>query len=116
MQELSLVLPLPPSINNYWGFSGHKRFLTLKAREFKKEVAHIVSQQPIRFGAARLSLTVIVHFADRRVQDLSNRIKALEDALVQANLMDDDSQIDELIVKRGEIIKGGLCLIKVVEL
>jgi crossover junction endodeoxyribonuclease RusA len=59
---------------------------------------------------------VVIHFSDRRKQDLSNRIKVLEDALVQAGLMDDDSQINEIVVKRGEIIKGGLCLVKIVAL
>lgn len=115
-QELSLTLPLPPSVNSYWGFSGHRRFLTLQAREFKAQVAHIVSQQPIRFGSKRLSVLLVLHFKDRRTSDLDNRLKSCFDALVQADLFDDDSQIDEIVVKRGEIIKDGLCLIKICEL
>jgi len=115
-ENLFLELPLPPSVNSYWGFSGHRRFLTLAAREFKQQVAHIVSQQPIRFGSDRLSLSVTLHFKDRRISDISNRIKALEDALVQAGLMNDDSQIDELHVFRGEIIKGGKTIIKMLSI
>jgi crossover junction endodeoxyribonuclease RusA len=38
-------------------------------------------------------------------------VKALWDALVNANVFDDDSQIDILIVNRGEIKKGGGCLV-----
>jgi Holliday junction resolvase RusA-like endonuclease len=117
MQELSkfifLDLPLPPSVNSYWGFSGHRRFLTAKAVKFKQEVAHAVSQQDIKFGSARLEMTITIHFADRRVQDLSNRIKALEDALVQSGLMDDDSQIKILHVYEKAIVKGGKCLVKI---
>jgi crossover junction endodeoxyribonuclease RusA len=116
MQQVSLTFSLPPSVNSYWGFSGHRRFLTLQAREFKTQVAHIVSQQPIRFGSKRLAMTIILHFKDKRKSDLDNRIKSLQDALVQAGLMEDDSQFDEITVKRGEIIKGGLCLVKIVAL
>ena len=85
MTEISLILPLPPSINVYWGFSGHKRFLTLQAREFKVQVAHIVSQQPIRFGNKRLDVNIVFHFKDKRRTDLDNYCKSLFDALTQAN-------------------------------
>jgi len=116
MQEIYLELPLPPSVNSYWGFAGSRRFLTLQAREFKKQVAHIVSQQSINFGDKRLSLTTTLHFKDRRKSDIDNRIKSLLDALVQSGLFDDDSQIDELHVYRGAIYKQGKSLIKISEL
>ena len=117
MSTLFLELPLPPTINGgYWKFAGSRRFLTLAAREFKQQVAHIVSQQPIRFGAVRLSLSVTFHYKDRRQNDLSNRIKSLEDALVQAGLMNDDSQIDELHIYRGAIERSGKSLIEIITL
>lgn len=116
MKEIFLDLPLPPSVNSYWGFSGSRRFLTLQAREFKVQVAHIVSQQPIKFGNARLSLTVTLCFKDRRRADIDNRIKSLLDALVQSGLFDDDSQIDELHIYRGLIQKQGLALVKIIEI
>lgn len=117
MQDFSknifLTLPLPPSVNSYWGFSGHRRFLTVKAVQFKQDVAHAVSQQRIKLGSAKLEMTVTINFKDKRVQDISNRIKALEDALVQAGLMDDDSQIKILHVYEGPIVKGGGCSVKI---
>lgn len=116
MNEITLELPLPPTINHYWGFSGHRRFLTLQAREFKFLVAHKVSQKKIKFGDARLCLTITLNFKDRRRQDISNRIKALEDALVQAGLFDDDSQIDEEHIYRGQIIKAGKVFVKISKL
>jgi len=113
MQKLILELPLPPSVNSYWGFHGHRRFLTPKANQFKADVARIVSLQAIKFGSARLCLTATFCFPTKRISDISNRVKALEDALVQAGLMDDDSQIDEIHIFRGSIIRGGKTLIEI---
>ena len=113
MQTIILELPLPPTINSYWGFFGHRLFLTKKAIDFKESVAHEVSQQKIRFGSAKLEMTVVINFKDKRKADIANRIKALEDALVQAGLMDDDSQIKILHVYEGPQIKGGKSSVKI---
>jgi len=110
---LTLILPLPPSINSYWGFSGHRRFLTKAANQFKDDVAHAVSQQPIKFGNQRLRLDIYLFYKDARRNDLSNRVKSLEDALVQAGLMDDDSQIDEFHVYRGTKVKLGKTIVTI---
>lgn len=110
---LTLILPLPPSINSYWGFSGHRRFLTKVANQFKEDVAHAVSQQSIRFGDQRLRLDIYFFYKDARKNDLSNRVKSLEDALVQAGLMDDDSQIDEFHVYRGNKVKLGKTIVNI---
>ena len=113
MTKFLLVLPLPPTINSYWGFSGHKRFLTLQAREFKTQVAHIVSQQPIRFNDKKLSITITIFWASKRVSDLDNRCKPLLDALVQAGLTEDDSNFKEIHIYEGGIVKGGKTLIEI---
>jgi crossover junction endodeoxyribonuclease RusA len=72
-----------------------------------------VSLESIRFGSARLCLIATFYFSTKRVADISNRIKALEDALVQAGLMDDDSQIDEIHIYRGAIVRGGKTLVQI---
>jgi crossover junction endodeoxyribonuclease RusA len=56
--------------------------------------------------AGRLEMRVTFYFADRRRADVSNRLKALEDALTHAGAYLDDSQIDvihaERVVRRGQ--------------
>lgn len=111
MINLSLSLPYPPSVNGYWGFQGHHRFLTAKARQFKAEVAKEVSLTSIRFGASRLDLTIDLHCPDRRARDIDNVLKPLLDSLVQAHLFDDDSQVDVLTIRRREPIKGGKTIV-----
>jgi crossover junction endodeoxyribonuclease RusA len=103
----TLTIPYPPSVNTYWGFHGHRRFLTPKAVQFKKTVAHIVSQQQIKFGNQRLEISITLYPPDRRVRDIDNVVKSTFDALVQANAFADDSCIDVLLVQRGTVIKGG---------
>lgn len=107
MPTIELTLPYPPSVNTYWGFHGHRRFLTPKAVDFKNAVAHWVSLSGVRFGKARIAVTIITHAPDRRARDIDNIVKPTLDALVQAGLFDDDSQVDHLVVKRGDVVKGG---------
>lgn len=107
LQQVFFEISYPPSVNTYWGFHGHRRFLTPKAVEFKTQVAHVVSQQSIHFGNARLRIKIVLHAPDKRVRDLDNTIKPTLDALVQAGLFNDDSQVDDLTVLRGEPCKGG---------
>jgi crossover junction endodeoxyribonuclease RusA len=109
-----LNLPLPPSINSYWGFHGHRRFINKEGVAFKKAVSDYISEfRTPKLGKARLEVEVVLYPKDRRIQDIDNRIKSLFDALSNngAGVFDDDSQIDVLIVKRGEVRKGGGCLV-----
>jgi len=112
-----LILPYPPSVNSYWGFKGSHRYLTLKAKTFKQEVwVAFKKTKHISFGTKRLKVNVVLHAPDKRIRDLDNSIKSLLDALCQAGVFDDDEQIDVLIVQRGEIRKGGGCLVMIDEI
>jgi Holliday junction resolvase RusA-like endonuclease len=66
-----------------------------------------------RYGDAKIALHVDIHPADKRKSDLDNRLKSLCDALMAAGLFDDDSQIDEILIRRKPIIKYGLCVVNI---
>ena len=111
---LILTLPLPPTVNHYIKSSGHRRYLSKEAIEFKKQVADYVAEYRVpKLGDARLEMKIVIHFANKRKQDLDNRVKSLWDALGGngAGVIDDDSQIDVLFLERGAIKKGGGCLV-----
>lgn len=109
---LVLNLPLPPSINHYWGQLGHRRYVSKAGVAFKEAVSNYVSEYNVpKLGNVRLEFQVTLYPRDRRKQDIDNRIKALWDALAEAGVFDNDEQIDILIVHRGEIKKGGGCLV-----
>ena len=109
---LILDLPLPPSVNHYWGTHGHRRYVSKAGVEFKEQVSDYVADFRVpKLNTARLEMKVVLYPRDRRKQDIDNRIKALWDALADAGVFDNDEQIDILHIERGEIKKGGGCMV-----
>ena len=106
--------PLPPSVNSYWGFHGHRRYLTPKAKQFKDKVSEIIIENQVpKFGTNKLEIEICLYPPDKRTRDIDNSIKSCLDALCQAGVFDDDSQIDVLIVQRGEVYKGGKAEVRI---
>lgn len=103
----------PPSVNHYWVANGKKRFLSARAKQFIQVVKLLV--KPKR-SVKRLKLDATLHFPDKRVRDIDNHLKAILDALVKSGLCVDDEQFDEIVVKRGNIVKGGLVELEVWEM
>lgn len=108
--EIGLI---PPSVNHYWLASGKRRYLSEKARKFHEVVRQIV---PSYQSTSRLKLDVTFHFPNKRCTDIDNYLKATIDSLVKCGLCKDDEQFDELLVKRGNVIKGGLIRLIVSEI
>ena len=52
-------------------------------------------------------MDVVLYPPDKKRRDLDNHMKALLDAITHAGLWEDDEQIDQLQIYRGEIVKGG---------
>lgn len=109
-----LELPFPPSVNTYYrNFRGHM-VLSAKGREFKTAVAEYVAEHNIpKYGDSRLRITIILQPRDKRKFDIDNRIKATLDALQGAGVFDDDWQVDQLEVMRGEQTPGGRLLVTI---
>ena len=107
------IATVPPSVNHYWVASGKKRYLSDKAKIFHALVRVLV---PAKQSTSRLKLDVTFHFPNYQTRDIDNYLKATIDSLVKCGLCVDDEQFDELVVKRGEVVKGGLIKLKVMEL
>ena len=102
-----------PSVNHYWVASGKRRFLSDKAINFHDLIRVLV---PAKKSESRLKLDITFHFPNRQRRDIDNYLKATIDSLVKCGLCVDDEQFDELIVRRGEVVKGGLIKLKVIEI
>ena len=111
MSEVKLTLPMPPTINHYYGYNRKTggRYLKKRAKVFRHEVAVLAHQQGGRgaFGKYKLVMRVDLYFPAGG--DLDNRMKGLLDALEYAEVFDNDRQIDDLRIVRGHRVKGGRC-------
>lgn len=90
--SIRLTLPLPPSVNHMYerGREG-KVHLSEAVRVFRAETQLICAVANVAPIEGDVSLTLVFYFADKR-SDLSNRIKAVEDA-IQGYLFLNDRQI-----------------------
>ena len=113
-----IELPWPPSVNHVWRRVGSKTILSAQGREYRKAVGehcllHKIANTRL---SGRLSVRILVNPPDRRRRDIDNLTKVPLDALTHAGVWGDDSQIDELYIRRDEIKQGGTITIQITEL
>ena len=111
---LILELPYAPSVNTYWRRGRFSTYLSPKGREYKAQVADYVATNNVpKLGDARLKMTLVIRPRSKRVFDIDNLAKSVLDSLCEAGVYDDDSQVDELHIIRGEAIKGGKVVVTI---
>jgi len=117
MNPITIHLPWPPSINNYYHHSGRsKAYLSARGRAFRDGVALAVHQQLGRMTIPeneRLAVDVTLCAPDKRKRDIDNHIKAVFDALQACALIVDDASIDRLLIERGDNAPGGACTVTI---
>lgn len=112
------MLPLPPSTNSYWRsrivFSKEQQrhmaipYTTDEAKNYIEDISERIMDARCRyFSKQALQMTVIVCPRDARRQDISNRLKGFEDALKEAKVFEDDSQMVAIQMLLGPKIKQG---------
>lgn len=106
-RELVLSLPWPPTVNTYWrsvmsGPLAGRVLISERGREYRKTVATLVATESVPRRALTGKLAVDIHAMppDRRTRDLDNLLKGLLDSLVSAGVLADDSDIDDLRIRR----------------
>lgn len=97
VKALSFDLPWPPSVNNYYRHVGFRVMISREGRKYRRMVVSRLGGCKKLSG--RLSLYGEFYPPDRRRRDLDNLLKSLQDSLVNAGAMEDDSQIKELHIK-----------------
>jgi len=104
---ITLTLPWPPSVNNYWHKNRTHVYLSARGRAYRAEVLKAVVGLG-RYGAdARLQVSITAYPPDRRRRDVDNLLKCTLDSLEHARVFADDSQVDKLSIDRAGVIKGG---------
>lgn len=96
------LLGLPPTVNHMYRTGTRSRYKTLEVREYQQYAVH--KMREAWAGKAtltgRIEMRLIFTTNNRRRWDIDNRVKALQDCLSIAGVIEDDSQLDKLQVER----------------
>jgi len=112
---LRVELPYPPSINHYWRHNSKRKgapvYISVEGKRYQHEVFYRLGIYTFKtLDIQRLSVRVAFYPRTKQEQDISNRIKVLEDCLQAIKIYCNDSQIDHLEIFRGRVVSGGRCV------
>jgi len=91
MSEIALTLPIPPSANKYWVYTGKRVATSSEAKAYKQAIRLLVPRDLI---GGRVAVNVSV-FRPAKRGDLDNYLKVLLDSL-EGVLYENDNQITEI--------------------
>lgn len=112
---ITLILPLPPSVNAMYANNkgaGKGRYPSPRYKAWKQEAGYALNTQyrsPVS-AIERYFLQIGLYPPNRRDRDLDNHVKALQD-LLTGRVYADDSQIDLLAVGRMPVVKNGQAVV-----
>lgn len=113
MQDIIIHLPFPPTVNTYYT---KRKALSARGKKYKQAVSLSVHEQGMALLLEeRLNLAIIFYMPDKRVRDLDNYLKALQDSLTEAGVWLDDEQIDQSSQYRGAVLSKGKVVIRISE-
>jgi len=110
IQMITLELPYPPSVNNYWQVARNRIIKTKQARDYKKTIAQLMlvySKQirgwikDIENDERTLALAIAVHYPKRGgpTADIDNLTKVAIDCL-EGTLFKNDRQFRHVQISR----------------
>ena len=117
MRTVYLTLPWPPSVNRIWRAVGGRVVLSAAARRYHKAAAKALPTGKVEPLRGRLYVTLVLHPPAKlgAVWDVANREKCLCDVLTKQRVWLDDSQIDQLTIRRGAPYGKGRAVLIIVE-
>lgn len=108
VETRQLTMPWPPSVNRIWRAFGGRVILSAPARQYAKAAARALPPgRVVAPLAGRLLVWLTMHpptklARGKQAWDIANREKLLCDAMTKQRVWLDDSQIDTMVIQRGE--------------
>ncbi len=113
--DYEFELPLGPSVNGLRFVARGRLVTSAKGREYYKEIQRVINV--LGLHGKNIERPVTIHLTicqrTRAKFDVSNYLKAFEDAIVKAGFLEDDHWIEYNGIKKGPVVKGGLLKVKV---
>jgi crossover junction endodeoxyribonuclease RusA len=117
VKRYDYTLPWPPTVNHYRAIVNNRLITSSDGRRYKRDVLAALLSQGFRGQSDgfhkpdRVAVVIEAYPPTRREVDLDNRLKPTLDALDDAGMFDDDSQIDDLRIVRGPVVAGGKLIV-----
>src|SRR5690606_33375108 len=93
-------LPYPPSVNNLFANSKNGgRYAVESYKAWRKAAGEEIIAQRRQRIKGRFSLAIYVVRPDKRKRDVANLIKAVEDLLVEMQVVEDDSLAERVTIQ-----------------
>lgn len=109
----TITLPWPPSLNAYYRTVRGRILISSEGREYRTRVLGKCLVQRVQPVSGRLEVFIQAFPPDRRARDLDNLQKGLLDAITHAKVWTDDSDIDDLRIKREPVTAGGKVIVNI---
>lgn len=91
-------LPYPPSVNGLFFNAAKGRVKTDAYKAWRKDAGNLILVQGRQRIHGAVSLSIALVRPDKRRRDLSNTLKAIEDLLVEMQIIDDDSLVQRISI------------------
>jgi crossover junction endodeoxyribonuclease RusA len=115
MSDYEFNLPFPPSINTLRACVRNRLITSKKGREYFDAVR--VQMNALGLCSEAIDrpvvISLVMHPLTLAKFDVSNYLKAYEDALVKCGFLADDHWIEYGAIKKGDKVKGGKLVVSV---
>lgn len=113
LQKSVLMLPFPPTTNNLFAsLKSGRRIKSGSYRAWEREADfQLMQQKPLPYFDNPVMLTLHLGKPDKRKRDPSNYIKAPEDKLVAAGVLEDDELVHDVRARWADEVVG--CMVEI---
>lgn len=114
---IQIRLPWPPTGNHAYTVARGRKILSSAGRAYRDLAVTMARlQRAGRVAVGRLAVHIVAHVPDRRRRDIDNLIKLPMDCVTLADVMQDDSQIDDLRITRALVSSDPGLVITITEI